>query len=127
MSTVAVDQVDLIEYNHFYDEQGRHVFDQLLFYDWSRRDARYQIRDWRLVKTTTQLPRKDAKRGLYTATWHDGQVMRQVRATAIRETWTQYDPELVERANLPKEQRRELSPARRMEVTAMTPAEPESP
>src|SRR5687768_7814220 len=44
---VAVDQVEVIEYNHFYDEHGRHVFDQLLFYDWSPRDNRYQIRDWR--------------------------------------------------------------------------------
>jgi hypothetical protein len=26
----------------------------------------------------------------------------------MRESWTQYDPELIERAHLPKEQRREL-------------------
>lgn len=126
MGSVAVDQVDLIEYNHFYDEQGRHVFDQLIFYDWSRRDARYQIRDWRLVKSNMQVPYKDTQRNFYTATWHDGQVIRQVRATSLRETWTQYDPELVERANLPKEQRRELSPARRLEITAAS-ADPESP
>ena len=117
IGNVAIDQVDLIEYNHFYDEQGRHVFDQLIFYDWSRRDSRYQIRDWRLIKSPTQVPHKDEKRNLYTVTWHDGQVLRQVRAISIRETWTQYDPELVERAVLPKEQRRELTTLKRVEAT----------
>lgn len=109
---VTVDQVEVIEYNHFYDEQGRHVFDQLIFYDWSPRENRYQIRDWRLIKTVSQSPYYDVNRGLYLATWHDGLTLRQVRAAAIRETWTQYDPELLERSVLPKEQRRELSDAR---------------
>jgi hypothetical protein len=35
--------------------------------------------------------------------------MREVTANSQRETWTQYDPELVERANLPQEQRLDLS------------------
>ncbi len=111
---VTVDQVEVIEYNHFYDEQGRHVFDQLIFYDWSPRENRYQIRDWRLIKTVSQAPYHDANRGFYVATWHDGLTLRQVRAASVRETWTQYDPELIERAVLPKEQRRELSDARKV-------------
>jgi hypothetical protein len=106
---VTTDQVDLIEYNHLYDEQGRHVLDQVIFYEWSRGESRFQIRDWRLIKSNTQLPRHDAERGIYIATWHEGQTLRQVRATSLRETWTQYDPELIERSYLPKEQRRELT------------------
>lgn len=104
-----VDQVDVIETNHFYDDQARHVFDQLVFYEWSRRDSRYQICDWRLIKSPTQVPQKDEKRNLYTVTWHDGQVLRQVRAISVRETWTQFDPELIERQFLPKEWRKELT------------------
>ena len=113
---VATDQVDLIEHNHFYDEQGRHVFDQLIFYEWSRHDARYQIRDWRLIKTPNQVPYRDVQRNLYVVSWHDGRHLREVRAKLIRETWTQYDPELVERSVLPKEQRRELSSLHRLET-----------
>lgn len=117
---VTVDQVEVIEFNHFYDEQGRHVFDQLIFYDWSPRENRYQIRDWRLIKTVSQAPYHDVKRGFYVATWHDGLTLRQVRAASVRETWTQYDPELIERAVLPKEQRRELSDARKVTPTMPT-------
>lgn len=118
---VQVDQVELIEYNHFYDEQGRHVFDQVLFYDWSPREMRYQIRDWRLIKTATQAPHYDVQRDLYIATWHDGTSMRQVRGKSIRESWTQYDPELVERSFLPKENRRELSDVRRIDKLITLP------
>ena len=49
---VARESVDLIELNHFYDEQGRLVFDQVIFYDWSAADARYNVRAWRLVKNS---------------------------------------------------------------------------
>ncbi len=47
---VARDRVDVIEINHFYDEQGRLVFDQTIFYDWSPDHSRYMVRAWRLVK-----------------------------------------------------------------------------
>jgi hypothetical protein len=105
----ACDNVDLVEVNHFYDELGRLVFDQVIFYDWSANDGRHMVRAWRLVKNDAQLPQRDWERGGYLSVWHDGDVLRQIRAAAIRETWTQYDPELVEREWLPKEQRRELT------------------
>ena len=38
---VLRESVDAIELNHFYDEQGRLVFDQLIFYEWSRRHAEF--------------------------------------------------------------------------------------
>ena len=43
---VVEDYVDLIEVNHFYDEHGKLVFDQVIFYDWSALQSRYQVRDW---------------------------------------------------------------------------------
>lgn len=109
LTPVTIDQVDMIEYNHFFDEQGRHVFDQLIFYDWSPREQRYHVRDWRMIKEPSQFPYRDPRRDLYLVTWQDGQVLRQVRARIIRESWTQHDPELSERSYLPKEHRRELS------------------
>lgn len=105
---VTVDEVDLIEVNHFYDEQGRLVFDQIIFYDWSGADNRFHVRDWRLLKSPAQLPRRNWNQDVFWAIWHDGELLRKVRAKCIHETWTQYDPELMEREHLPKEKRRQL-------------------
>jgi hypothetical protein len=105
---VVRERVDLIEVNHFYDEHGKHVFDQLIFYDWSAQQARYNIRAWRMYKHPAQLPQRDWQHRCFVARWQDGLVLREVQAKTIRESWTQHDPELVERAYLPKEHRREL-------------------
>jgi hypothetical protein len=111
---VVVDEVDLIEVNHFYDEQGRHVFDQTIFYDWCPVQCRYNVRAWRLLKNPSQRPHRDWQGGGYVAFWHDGSLLRRVRGRAFRESWTQYDPELVERDFLPKEQRQDLHRPRAM-------------
>jgi hypothetical protein len=109
---VSRDRVDLVEVNHFYDDVGRHVFDQVIFYDWSPGDCRHVVRAWRMVKKPHQLPQRNWTDDTYTATWNDGEVLREVRAATMRESWTQYDPELVEREYLPKEKRRELRTVR---------------
>ncbi len=44
--------------------------------------------------------------------WNDGEILRHIRAASFRETWTQHDPELLEREYLPKEERRELKTIR---------------
>ena len=98
-----------MEVNHFYDEQGRLVFDQVIFYDWSPEHSRHMVRAWRLVKNPTQLPERDWRDGGYLG----GLAGRRNRSAAfrrasMRESWTQYDPELVEREFLPKERRKEL-------------------
>ena len=107
--SVTSDRVDLIELNHFYDEHGKHVFDQIIFYDWSAEDSRYHVRAWRLLKKPAQIPTRNWSQGDYLAVWHDGEVLRRVRAAATRESWTQYDPELVEREFLAKEKRPDLA------------------
>ena len=107
--TALEDRVDLVEVNHFHDESGKHVFDQLIFYDWCRRVCRHQVVAWRLIKGPSPLPRRDWERRDYACTWSDSGVLRSVRAASLRETWTQYDPELAERDMLPLSQRRELA------------------
>ena len=109
---VASEQVDLVEVNHFYDDQGRHVFDQVIFYDWAEGHSRHMVRAWRLVKNPAQLPQRNWKDGSYTALWHDNETLRKVQAKSMRESWTQYDPELVEREYLPKEKRKALQVAK---------------
>lgn len=106
---VVRDSVDLVELNHFYDDQGRHVFDQAIYYDWDNGHARYMVRAWRLVKVPGQVPIKNWGRDTYVCLWWDNDVLREVSAKFYRETWTQYDPELVEREYLAKEKRVDLT------------------
>jgi hypothetical protein len=77
---VARETVDLLEVNHFYDEQGRLVFDQVIFYDWAADQSRYMVRAWRLVKNPAQLPQRDWQAGGYLSVWHDGELLRRVHA-----------------------------------------------
>lgn len=111
---LPAEQVDLIEVNHFHDDQGRPVFDQILFYDWSAIAGRYQVRDWRLLKSPNQIPLPNAEHGEFVAVWNDFKArdtLRTTKAKVVRETWTRYDPELIEREFLPENKRRKLRDA----------------
>ena len=110
---VVEDHVDLIEVNHFYDEHGKLVFDQVIFYDWSALQSRYHVRAWRLLKCPAQVPRRNWRRREFETVWHDVDILRRASAKSVRETWAQHDPELLEREFLPREKRREL---RRLKV-----------
>jgi hypothetical protein len=102
---VANQRVDLIELNHFIDQDGREVFRQVLFYDWSKKHHRYIVRAWRLVKSDSQLPRRHWSPACYQCTWHDEGLLREITAPAFRETWTQQDPERQNRKIVPEEER----------------------
>lgn len=109
---VTTDRVDLVEVNHYYDEQLHPVLQQLIFYDWCRAAGRYQVRDFRIIKSVEQIPCKVRGGDAYVVMWldeHDG-IVRRVVARTVRRTYTQYDPEMMERDHYPKEQRRELTP-----------------
>jgi hypothetical protein len=105
---VAADEVDLVEVNHFYNAEGSHVFDQVIFWQWFDDVSEFRVIAWRFHKSPHQTPYRDWRRGGYESVWHDGHVLRQVRAAFLRETWTQYDPEVHDRQFLPQEQRRGL-------------------
>ncbi len=107
-AAIARQQVDLIELNHFVDDQGREVFRQVIFYDWSSEHHRFHVRAWRLIKSDAQLPERRWNPQSYQCTWHDEGLIRQVWAPQMRETWSQRDPERVNRAILPEDQRKPL-------------------
>ena len=98
-------RVDLIELNHFVDEDGREVFQQVIFYDWSPLHRRFHVRAWRLVKHPSQIPSRHWNPNRYECTWHDDGVLRQVWSPKLRETWSQQDPERINRTLLPEDQR----------------------
>ncbi len=100
--------VDLIEVNHYFDNEGKPVFNQLIFHNWDDSAGRFNVCAWRLLKNPNQIPVRNAVTGHYSATWHDGKILRTVNAERRIETWTQYDPETWERAFLPKSQRPDL-------------------
>jgi hypothetical protein len=103
--TVARQRVDLIELNHFIDQEGREVFRQVLFYDWSPRHRRYVVRAWRLVKSESLVPRRRWSPPCYECVWHDDGMLREVTASSFRETWTQHDPERANRLLVAEDQR----------------------
>lgn len=103
------DLVDLIEVNHFYDERGKHVFDQLIFYDWSPNQSRFEVRAWRMMKKVRQEPLRDWSTSDYKLIFHEHGMLRKVRGASIHETWTQFDPEIADRQWLPMHLRRELT------------------
>ena len=106
---IAKQRVDLIELNHFIDSEGREVFRQVLFYDWSPRHRRYVVRAWRLVKNESLIPRRRWSPPLYECLWHDDGLLRQITAPAFRETWTQHDPERTNRKLVSEDDRIPLS------------------
>lgn len=103
------EHVDCIEANSFYSEKGELVFDQAIFYDWCNCGERFSVRAWRMVKVPSMWPERDWDRGGYSMLWIDGDVLREVRAHSYRRTWTQRDPELIDREWLPRERRKELT------------------
>ncbi len=100
--------VDLVELNHFLDDNGREVFRQVVFFDWCGEQRQFHVRAWRLVKQPSQLPRRVWEPSGYLVRWQDKSVTREVWSKSMRETWTQEDPERVNRRILPENERRPL-------------------
>lgn len=99
----VTDTVSQIEINHFYCQEGKHIFDQAIFRTWNPYTCKYEIRDWRLLKSPEQYPVNNEM------IWLDGSAIRKVRGH-VYHSWTQFDTEVSEREQLPKEKRRNLSP-----------------
>lgn len=95
----SVDEyVDLIELNHFFDQQGRLVYDQVVFYERAPETGRFQVRAWCLVEDREYLNRRPVKNQeteLYQVDWFDTdqRLLRKITSRLYRESWTQVDPE----------------------------------
>lgn len=90
------ESVDLIELNHFYDDLGRHTYDQVIFYEWSAEYTRYHVLAWCLVEDDqSRMPVMLPGGREVQVRWYDRDVKRtrEVRSKLFRETWTQTDPE----------------------------------
>jgi hypothetical protein len=96
------ERVDLIELNHFYDPQGRHVYDQVIFYNRHPGSGKFQVRAWCLVEDRESLNRRpifQVETGLYRVDWLDSdqQVLRRIESRLHRESWSHVDPERMDK------------------------------
>ena len=90
------ERVDLIELNHFYDDQGKHAYDQVIFYEWSPDYRRFHVIAWSLIEDDmSRVPFQQPGSREYAVNWfdRDSKVEREVRSKLFRETWSQVDPE----------------------------------
>jgi len=97
-SSVCSEEVDLIELNHFHDCLGRHVYDQVIFYEWSAELQRYHVRAWCLVEDrepSSRRPTQTYTDNRHHVQWHDRDqhLNRKISSQHFRESWTQVDPE----------------------------------
>jgi hypothetical protein len=116
---VIAESVDLLELNHHFDTEGRQVFAQLCFYDWSDELQRYDCIAFRMVSSGNLWPQRNWAKGGYYVVWNDYEILRRVDAKAFIETWSQEgtnapDPEIAAREFTPKHHRRELKPPREL-------------
>ena len=98
------EHIDLIEVNHFYDSDGKFVLDQVIYYNWSPQETRFNVADYRLFKSQMQNPIREIGVNHFSV-WHDGNALRCIHSDGFIETWTQHDPEHREREILPNDER----------------------
>jgi hypothetical protein len=109
----AVEQVDLIELNHFHDCLGRHVYDQVIFYEWSEEQREYHVRAWCLVEdreAANRRPSQSYSDERFYVRWYDRDqnLNRCIASLYFRESWTQVDPERANKRLLDERQRTSL-------------------
>lgn len=133
--STAQEHVDLIELNHFYDQQGRHVYDQVIFYEHSPETGRFLVRAWCLVEDREHFnrrPIKNIETNLYQVDWADKEqgLTRRITSRLFRESWTQLDPERANkklldersRISLVQNPKKYLASQRSQEPNPSTPA-----
>lgn len=120
---IVHDDVEIIELNHLYRDDGILILDQYIFWEWDN-----SSKERKLIKTRTQTkyhvklhghrvitwkPHKDKTvrehDGIYYLLFHDNKILRKVTSKNFVETWTTVDPEVEERNRLGKHLRRGLT------------------
>lgn len=87
-------RADLLERNRVHNEHAEQTLVQII--GW--RDG--HVLFWRSDHPVHR------EGGAWRLTWHDGERLRDVVAETFCETWTQYDPEVLDREFVPPERRR---------------------
>lgn len=99
--------IDTIEISNVYDDRGRKTFTQIIFRDWNPKTEYHEIVAWRMITSVIRIDKYN-KIVYLSDTKNEVVPTRKVHYKNFIETWTFDDPELKERARLPKSKRREL-------------------
>lgn len=113
------EHVDAIELNHFFDQRGHLVYDQLVFWERNPANGRFQVRAWCLVDDRETLNRRPLKNdnGLYECFAVDSneRLTRRIVSRVFRESWSQTDPEREDKKHHHESLRIELVKRKRVE------------
>jgi hypothetical protein len=96
--------VDVIELNHVYDHRCEIRFHQLIYWRWHVSDRKYHVAHWRMVDEHYYV-------AMNVIGWRDSYQMPDfgqrytVDANSYRETWTQYDREVLDHQEWPVDRR----------------------
>jgi len=105
------DYAAAIELNHQYDRQGRHIFDQVIFWDRNPATGRFVVKAW-IMCEFERYPLK-CPDDLYHVRWTAEGVRRDVCSPLYRESWGQLDPEREDKKTWPEERRSGLAGPRK--------------
>lgn len=101
------ERCDVIERNVYFDtDTGTVEFDQHIFWRFNAATCRLEVIDWR--KFDGQSVRIHHENGHAYLLWHDGSVVREMRAPLTLETYSDYDREVEDRYYFPMELRKKL-------------------
>lgn len=84
--------VDMIELNHYFDDRGQHVFDQVIFWRIEESTRRYQVQAWRMCNSPGDYPTRNTNGMACIRLGFDPSALK-VSSRQFRESWTQVDPE----------------------------------
>jgi hypothetical protein len=87
----------LMELNHFYGRDGKHVYSQVILWHQNPATMRLEVGYWSLADTEPLL-----ENGLYKWTDKEG---RAAHSRIFRESWSQIDPERANQKRLDQESR----------------------
>lgn len=103
LSPVVRDDFDMLEINHAYNEDAQPIFTQVIGWDWKHN--RHVVAAYRVVQGEISGERLGSD---WRVVWCDNGVLRDARSPRFIETWTQCDPELIDRDTWPMENRRDF-------------------
>lgn len=106
------DDAAVIELNHVYcPDTGRETFTQVIAWTWYEHPVEsHHVAFWVSHRTGDSWRLRKLAGGGWSYAFEYGGVRRTIRARRTVETWTSFDPEIDDRARLPQDQRRGITP-----------------
>lgn len=106
--TIVENTFDLIELNHYYNDEGKRVFSQYMMCDWSNEKKTFVCQIW--LMQGEDVSHELTLNGVELLLWDPKSKRRlhRIRAPAFTETWTQFDREVENRKILSPNERKGL-------------------